>query len=242
MTDERPAKSAVPYLLLEPPLVLPNAKRVLFLGTSHTYYHSLPILTALVAGAPLDPHMIAGPLSALDVHRASQSVQQRLRDEHWDVVVLQDETLRSLHDPVGHESDVAQLCAMTKGTVFLQANWARAHWHACYRDDPVVAGWSVDRLSAALTERAQQVAQRCNIRVSPVARAWQIALKHVQPERLYYRGGNHSNLAGALLTAHVHAAMITGTPTDGLRWRHENSWEISALLAQCAQQAVDELG
>jgi hypothetical protein len=204
-------------------------------------------MTAHVSRVALNTQVVAIPNGTLRTHCESPHTQLLLRTHPWDAVVLQEHSIRCLHEPEAHSYDVAQIVEALKQnttsrqvSVILQANWARAPWHRCYVEDPILRGTNADKLCDALLQRTREVALKHHVRVSPVGRAWQLALAHTQAARMYYRGGNHANLAGALLTAHVHAATISGASTDARRWRHENAVDIAERLAHWAQVAVDE--
>lgn len=237
------APAAPPYFVLEP-LFDPrpvDAIAALFVGTSHTYYHSMPQIAERVCARPMSAGVVAHPLRSLAAHLESDELASALDGARWDVVVLQEMTTLPLQRFDEHLAAVESVCerarrASPDATFVLQRHWPRARWHSDYESRSEIVGRDPDEMFARLCEATERVAERLDVVIAPVGDAWMRA--KIPPQRLYYRGGNHANLAGAILAAHVHATIIAGRPSRALGFRHEMCWEIAEPLATWAHEAV----
>lgn len=237
------AQNERPYFVLEPMFerAPADALRVLFVGTSHTYYHSMPQIAERLCARPMAARVVAHPLRSLADHLESPELASALALGPWDVVVLQDKTTTPLERFDEHIASVEALRtrvlrASPEANVVLQRHWPRARWHRDYESSTTVVGRDPEAMFERLYAASERVAERLDVAIAPVGDAWMRAT--LPPQRLYYRGGNHANLAGAILTAHVHATIIGGAPSVALGFRHEMCWEIAEPLAAWAHEAV----
>lgn len=216
-----------------------DAVRALFIGTSHTEYHSMPELASRVSTRPLYCEAICHPMRTLAEHAESAAAMDALASRAWDVIVLQERTLLPLEDWDAHARAVQRWCAAAKGArVIVQRHWPRASWHGDYRDRRALVGDGPRAMFERLQRASERLAGAVDVHIAPVGDAWMIAMERLAPQRLYYRGGNHASLAGALLTAHVYGALLSGARTDPAGFRHEQCWDLSEPLFAWAQQAL----
>lgn len=168
--------------------------RVLFVGNSFTVGNDLPRLVA-ESGLSHDPPVRLEVESAardgmtLERHWKEGDVARRLREEAWDVVVLQEQSARPLTDPKLMETYVRRFAALAKeaGTeVILFQTWARL-------DEP-----ETEQPRAAVYRR---IAEAVGATVAPVGAAWSRALARRSEPRLHAADGLHASPAGSRLAA-----------------------------------------
>lgn len=241
--DSSPPAGAAPkpYLVLDRAMPSPveGAVRALFIGTSHTEYHSMPELAARLSTRPLFCEAICHPMRSLAEHAERERARAALDAQPWDALVLQERTLAPLEDWDAHARAVAWWREAAKGArVIVQRHWPRASWHGDYRDRRALVGDGPRAMFERLQRASERLVREQGVQIAPVGDAWMIAMERVAPQRLYYRGGNHGSLAGALLTAHVYGALLSGAATDPMRFRHEQCWDLSEPLFAWAQRAL----
>jgi hypothetical protein len=93
------------------------SQRVLFVGSSFTFGNDLPCLVAKLAlslDPPLRPEvgMVARDGMTLEAHWLGGEVARRLREEQWDVLVLQEQSSRPITDPALMKADVRRFGEM----------------------------------------------------------------------------------------------------------------------------------
>ena len=143
----------------------PTPLRVYFVGNSLTFRNDLPGMVVEL-GASLDPRMqVEAGMTArdgmsLERHWREGEVLRRLREEDWDVLVLQEQSSRLLADPAQSELYLRLFAeaARAAGTeVILLQTWVRADMPEAYRRQ---------------RESYRQVANAVNVRLAPVGEAW----------------------------------------------------------------------
>ncbi len=218
-----------------------GALRALFIGSSHTEYHSMPEIASRLAARPLYCESVTHPLRTLEEHWLDPNVQRSLDARPWDAIVLQERTLWPLERFESHLAAVQRFADRARSAgarLVLQRHWPRAAWHKDYVDQHALVGESPRVMFERLRERSEVVRATLGIELAPVGDAWMIALSQTAAQRLYYRGGNHANLAGAILTAHVYATLLCGAPSVAEGFRHEMCWDLSEPLCAWAQAAL----
>lgn len=232
-----------PYLVLDPRDREPRegATLALFIGTSHTEYHSMPEIAARLSARPLFCQSITHPMRSLRDHLAEPSTLATLDARPWNALVLQERTLAPFEDFDAHLRSVAAITERARAMgarVILQRHWPRARWHKDYVERSALIGETPPIMFSRLVQLTERVSSELAIDVAPVGDAWMIALGRIAAQRLYYRGGNHANLAGAILTAHVYATMLTNTASLAEGFRHEMCWDLSEHLCEWAHEAL----
>jgi len=183
-------------------------KKVLFLGNSYTYYHTLPrVLGKLAAQAePATPmtlrwHTIPG--ATLEQLSSNPKVHHWLQQD-WDLVVLQEQSTNPIEHPkkmfIAAKSLVGSIREQGAQPLFFMT-WARAH-----KPDMIEA------LAASYTK----ISKKTGAVLAPVGRAWQLALKERPDLRLHQDDNSHPNPKGTYLSACVFYRVITGRDPRGL--------------------------
>lgn len=177
--------------------------RVHFVGNSLTFRNNLPGMVVEL-GRSLDlPMQVEAGMTArdgmsLEGHWREGDVLRRLREEEWDVLVLQEQSSRLLADPAQSELYLRRFAeaARAAGTeVILLQTWVRA-----------------DRPEAHPRQREsyRQVANAVNVRLAPVGDAWDRARTELPGIALHHADGLHASREGTYLTAAVLVGMLAG--------------------------------
>jgi hypothetical protein len=203
--------------------------RVLFIGNSYTYFNDLPEIFAKLAEAGhqgrVDARMSAPGGWRLKDHWEKGAARKLLDDEHWDFVVLQDQSRLGTSYWVNGKDHVWDDSRFRP----YAEKWAAAihDKHAT----PVLfltwAGKDAPEDQATLNFAYVRAAKDTGSVVAPVGMAWD-AVRHEHPLlNLFYEGyGSHPSPAGSYLAACVFYAAIfhqspvglplkiTGTPVN----------------------------
>ena len=186
--------------------------KVLFVGNSHTYVNDLPQLVQQLSVAasesrPLDTKMVAVGRATLQELWNSGQVLQLLREERWNYVVLQEQSLLPISNPeVMHkyvrlfDSEVKKAGART--VLFL--TYSR-------RDRPDT--------QRRITEAYLAIAKEIHAVVAPVGSVWEKVRQQYPAMTLYDQDDSHPNLLGSYLTACVFYVVFYGKPPADLNGR-----------------------
>jgi hypothetical protein len=185
-----------PLLLLAEVALQAPATRVLFIGNSFTFGHDVPALVAKLGRARVPPlrlevEMVARDGMTLERHWEDGEAARRLRSARWDVVVLQEQSARPLHEPELMETYARRFTALARDAgarVVLFHTWASV-------DQP-----ETDGPRAAAYRR---IAGAVGATVAPVGAAWARALRERPTVSLHADDGLHANPEGARLAASV---------------------------------------
>jgi hypothetical protein len=184
---------------------------VLFIGNSHTYLNFMPqMLRALVNagdhGHELMVDQCTGEGASLEWHWKNSSSRDKIAEEQWDFVVLQDRSGGPLEEPESFERHAglldSEIRKQAAGTI-LYMTWANRR-----RPDT----------QQALTEAYAKVAKKLGAILSPVGLAWEAVHREKPDFELYHRDGRHANPAGSYLTASVFYSILLRTSPEGLPW------------------------
>ena len=184
------------------------SQRVLFVGNSFTSGNDLPCLVAELARS-LDPPlrlevgMVARDGMTLEAHWLGGEVARRLREEQWDVLVLQEQGSRPITDPAQMETDVRRFAAASRqagAELVLFQTWARAN-------DP-----ETENPRAAIYRR---IAAAVGAKVAPVGAAWSLARAEHPGVRLHAEDGVHASREGSYLAASVLLGVLSGRSPVG---------------------------
>lgn len=226
----------------------PNAPstplKVLFIGNSYTSVNDLPAMVAAMAEAAggrkieVDRHLVGG--CTLEKHVKDQKAIDKIRVKKWDVVVLQEQSLRPVVDRRAMHEYARVLDAEIKQqgakTVFY-LTWARQHIPEMQEGaDPTKspeyakamygisgAAKTIDQetwlqqqktgLVGGLNGAYLEIAKELGTGVAPVGIAWKMALTADPPFVLHSPDKSHPNPAGTYLAACVfYATLLDATP------------------------------
>lgn len=181
--------------------------RVLFIGNSYTYFNNLPALLSALsvsdpAAAQIETEMVAHSGATLRQHWEQGDALAELKKDHWDFVVLQEQSTQPIIDP----ETMYRYCRLFDAeikragarTVFF-LTWAR-------QNRP--------ETQAGLNEAYSKIARELGGLLAPVGIAWQRVRKLNSNLLLYMRDQSHPNAGGSYLAACVLYSVIVGhTPS-----------------------------
>lgn len=211
----------------------PRHLRVLFIGSSVTYYNEMPQLLKLMSAResrPLEVEQVASGEMSLDQHWGDGEALRKIWASHWDFVVLQE---RSSVAPIDQYADFS-----TWVSLFVD------HVRKSGARPLLVMNYDIHHRRADLTAAFERVAAAVPVPLVPVANAWyDLTDRHII-ERLDV-DSFHPNIAGSYLIACELYSMIYGKPPNGLPFtfegfektgdRYRASLEEDALTAEGAR-------
>ena len=185
--------------------------RVLFIGNSYTSVNDLPgMLTALAraGGHPMLAGMVAPGGWTLAQHLGSPQTLAALQSEHWDFVVLQEQSQAPAAEPARSQEmfpaavALVQKIRQTSAQPILFITWA-------HRD-----GWQENNLpdyesmQLQINQGYMALANQLIIPVAPVGYAWLTARLQNPQLDLWQVDGSHPTELGTYLAACVFYAVL----------------------------------
>ena len=186
----------------------PQPLRVLFIGNSYTSVNDLPkMIDELSKTGKQRPLEISRELRGgytLEMHWKDGKAAQKIAAKKWDLVVLQEHSLRPISDRKLMFEYAAKLDAEVKkqgGKTLLYLTWARQG--------------KLDT-QATLSKAYLELAKDLKASVAPAGVAWELALKDNDKLVLHQPDKSHPNKAGTYLAACVFYGAIHGKSPEGL--------------------------
>ncbi len=181
--------------------------RVLFIGNSYTYYNNLPEIfkqLAAAANKPVETEMVVRGGATLKIHWEDGQAAKRIKQSHWDYVILQEQSLQPINDPSTMHKYArlfdAEIKASGSKTVFFMT-WAR-------QNRP--------ETQAALTDAYAKIAKELNALLVPVGQVWQQAFKENPQIVLHLPDQSHPNSMGSYLSACLFFAVLLARSPENL--------------------------
>jgi len=220
--------------------------RVLFLGNSYTYVNDLPSTFASLAASgkhQVQVAMVANGGETLSQHDSSAESLDRISSQHWDYVVLQEQSetpaLAGSRDS-GMYPAARTLAARIKsaGAVpMLFMTWA-------HRDGLPSAGLSTyEAMQRAIDQSYVEIAHELSVPVAPVGYTWYI-VRHDHPEIVLWQDdGSHPSSAGTYLGACVFYASIFRQSPEGLAFHGGvDAGQAAVLQAEASRNVLQQQG
>jgi hypothetical protein len=197
--------------------------RVLIVGNSYTRFNVLPHLLEKLArtadsGPRLRVEAEARSGFSLSMHLLAGEAIERIRNGHYDFVVLQDHSLRAIDHPAALEHDTRRFklaIDAAHGRTVLYETWARHPSARLYRKRPELR--SFEQMAERIDHAYTAIAQRTGAELAQVGGAFERAFSSAPDLALWGPDGSHPTLAGSFLAACVLYATITG---ESLRQTH----------------------
>lgn len=182
-----------------------GAVRVLFVGNSLTYFNEVPWLFSEIVGSrrpepPVVARFSGASGMSLEQHWRREEALRLIRTQRWDYVVLQEQSARPLLDPESHRRYLERFVAEARrrgAAPVIFETWPLSTDHHKH---------------PGLRARYRQLADELDVPLVPIRTAWETAIAAGID---LYRDTNHSNLAGAYLTACVLAAHLLDVDPRG---------------------------
>jgi hypothetical protein len=183
--------------------------RVLFVGNSYTYADDIPWLTKHLAALgkppqPLEVEMLAPMGATLKNHWEAGTVLRKLREQKWDFVVLQEQSMVPIQSPETLYKYVRLFDVEVKkagGRTVLFGTWPR-------REHP-------ENL-AALTNNYSAISRETGIIVAPVGATWGELLRLQPSLQLFHEDGSHPSPVGSYVAACVFYSLFFERSPIGL--------------------------
>ena len=197
--------------------------RVLFVGDRYTIDNDLPEIVRELAASTAEPRVLQLESVLMDGatlrdHTTTTGAIGRIRDGHFDVVVIQGNNTEPLRPASEFRTDAALLdqAAVASGARLVWfATWALRAGHPDYTAlpylvDPRSMTYSVDEAYDFEYVLANTLVHQHGIRAH-VGVAFHIAVEEHPEIDLYAADGSHPSAAGSVLAGCVLSQMITGT-------------------------------
>ena len=182
--------------------------RVLFIGNSYTSVNDLPkMIDELSKAGKQRPLEIGRELrggSTLEMHWKDGKAAQKIAEKKWDLVVLQEHSLRPINDRklmFEYASKLDEEIKKQGSKTLLYLTWAR-------QDKPDT--------QAPLSKAYLELAKDLKGSVAPVGVAWEVAMKNNDKLVLHQADKSHPNKTGTYLAACVFYGTIHGKSPEGL--------------------------
>ena len=183
--------------------------RVLFIGNSYTHFNGLPeVLSNMAATAKPKVNIKTAVLTrggyTLEKHLNEESTLNLIQKGEFDIVILQEQSLRPISDKKKMHEAIRKLhleIKKAKAKTVLFMTWARANR---------------PKMIEPLAKAYIQIGRELKVEVAPIGLAWQKALQKLPNLSLHNSDKSHPNQRGTYLTACVLYATLTGKSPVGL--------------------------
>ena len=224
-----------------PAPAVPDPTRVLFVGNSLTFVNDLPKVfaeLAWTAGHSVEVEMSAQGGQTLANHATSPSTLEKITDQSWNFVVLQEQSKIPAIAALRSEQMVpavrlldGKITENGAGTV-LFLTWAG-------RDGLPGAGYEdYAAMQAGIEAGYLEVAGEIGALVAPAGVAWQRALEGDPRLELWQRDGIHPSPEGTYLAACVFYATLLGQSPEGASYLAGLPEETARFLQSVAAETV----
>ena len=222
--------------------------RVLFIGNSYTYYNEVWTMLEGIARADgrevITDHVTKGgwtleKMASLDDEFGKQAHEKLTDpDTHYDVVFLQEQSLRPAVSPALFFTAVRNLCQKVKAKgaeVVLYQTWGRKSG----ADKLEEYGWTNESMTRLLAKSYEAAADECETALSPVGTAFYDVYTHHPEIELYNPDKSHPSATGTYLAALCHyATLYQASPVGNAYAPEALDTKAIALLQQAAHDAV----
>jgi hypothetical protein len=215
--------------------------RVLFIGNSYTFANDLPQIFAQMAeeaGYAVEVTMLAEGGWTLSKHAQSDRTIKIIREQSWDYVILQEQSVIPAKLEEREQSMVPAIRTLdteireTGAKTILFMTWGR-------QDGLPQEGFSdYHEMQAAITEGYQEIGKELNVAVAPVGEAWKISLDEGAQLALWTHDGSHPSMEGSFLAACVFYAVIFDVSPTGNLYFEGLEADIAQRLQSVAEKAV----
>ena len=197
--------------------------RILFVGNSYTYFHSMPSTFAAIAAAEGYDWTVESVTKGgwsfaqyADPANVMHSPLIRKLIRPWDAIFLQEQSYRPISDRENFLGGARDVCALMKNKparLFFYATWGRKD--GC----PLLDELQMTRLSMtdALHEAYAEAAAQNGGILSDVGNAFAYTVDHYPQIDLYSPDLSHPSDQGSYLAALIHYASFTGSLPDAVR-------------------------
>jgi len=216
-----------------------SVTRILFIGNSHTFFNDLPEMFAELAragGYEVEVDMSAQGGWSLSDHAASTITLNKIEQEDWDYVILQEKPSLIVDNPDEDSYPAIRLLydktSEKDTTLILFMTWGP-------RNGLPYAGYkNFDDMQAHICSGYTDIANELDIMVAPVGIAWQNGIEKDPQLNLWNPDGTHPSREGSYLSACVFYAIIFQQNPEGLNYKADLSEEMAQFLQIIAAETV----
>lgn len=186
--------------------------RVLFVGNSYTYYHSMPQLFSAISehsmpGHTIEAKFLGGGGATLKKHWEVGLVLEELQSGNWDYVVLQEQSRLGADDLTDPDAPK---------TFFKYAEMFDKEIKASGAETVFYMTWSREKRKEQqvyLSDAYTTIATKLGSKLAPVGLVWD-ALRDRPALQLYEEDGSHPAIAGSFLAAMTLSSTIFGVGAE----------------------------
>jgi len=187
--------------------------RILMLGNSFTYYNDMPKILAAMLGEEVVSHTKGGAYLSEQLDPDSElgaKTLRALKEERWDYVVLQEQSIAPVVRKEEFRESVRSLCTLIRASgakPLLYASWAYQEGS----EKLASTGMSFDEMHRALRASYHEAAGQNDALIADVGDSF-AAVRGIVG--LYVQDAYHPSEAGSVLAASVIARAIEADRTD----------------------------
>ena len=203
-------------------LVTAQPIRVLFIGNSYTHYNNMPKILEEMAkskGMNVDIQMDAKSNHTFEMHAQRPELYQSIKKNKWDYVVIQGFSRELAQDTAAIDSlslpYIKQILDSVYANnsctnVFMYQTWA---YQNGFQQDSLPINWDYQTMSDRVHYGYNYVADKFNLAVVPVGKAWEAICTNYPEIKLYQEDLRHPTVTGSYLTAACfYAALFRSQP------------------------------
>ena len=203
-------------------LVTAQPIRVLFIGNSYTHYNNMPKILEEMAkskGMNVDIQMDAKSNHTFEMHAQRPELYQSIKKNKWDYVVIQGFSRELAQDTAAIDSlslpYIKQILDSVYANnsctnVFMYQTWA---YQNGFQQDSLPIYWDYQTMSDRVHYGYNYVADKFNLAVVPVGKAWEAIRTNFPEIKLYQEDLQHPTVTGSYLTAACfYAALFRSQP------------------------------
>lgn len=227
-----------------------DSLRLLFIGNSYTYYNDLPQMVYEIAKTQkkkLAVRSITKGGERLRGHLKNEKVREALSEEHWDFVVLQEqssdparqsETVIANIYPAARELDSLVHVGSPEAKTVFYMTWGHKYG-TTHKIENYPIAYTYEGMQERIKTTYLEMTYRNNAICAPVGMAWQRVREERADYQLYNQDLSHPSPLGSYLAANV--IYTTLFPTQ-----YQTSYtagfapEVAEYIQQTAQQTVLE--
>ena len=200
---------------------------ILFIGNSYTFFYDVPGMILKIAkhdknnNTPLNVRSVTYGGATLTEHWSNQKTRQVIQSQHWDVLVLQEQSLQYMYGKniVQSHDAIQKFYKHTrpqKTEIVLFKTWPRQPKSNWYSDPQYAKNLrNAEAMFIEIHIRVTQIAKRLNIRVAPIADYWYFTSLYYPDIDIYSPDSTHASVKGSYLTALIFYKTLTGnTPLN----------------------------
>ncbi len=191
-----------------------DSLRLLFIGNSYTYYNDLPAMVYEIAKTQkrkLAVRSITKGGERLRGHLKNEKVRKALTEEHWDFVVLQEqssdparqsETVIANIYPAARELDSLIHVGSPEAKTIFYMTWGHKYG-STHKIENYPLAYTYEGMQERIKTTYLEMTYRNNATCAPVGMAWQRVREERPDYQLYNQDLSHPSPLGSYLAANV---------------------------------------